>query len=193
MRSGDAERGDVPTSELRSTDSIGMFDGIVRVEIDGHTVEYYPAEVEIPATTIAGVHRYEYRVDAALDHHPRLRRAVVWFRTFADVSRVFGALHWADGTDLEALDRELTADRPGNDVDGVDSTDDSVDHRFDGALFVMPSDAMCLTCHSSSLVVAVDPGLPVSSIPRRRQHPTLVNCPVCGADRFVPHLEVLQT
>jgi hypothetical protein len=162
----------------------GAFDDVLRFDVDGQVVEYYPAGSELPVLLTTDLRGYEYRIDVALDHHPRLRRAAVWFRLPGDVVRIFGALHWADGRDLDALDRELQADT-------VDP--DRPESPFDVALFTVASDVTCQVCHSSSLVAVVDSALPLVSPARERQHPVSTHCPACGADRFRPHVEVLAS
>ena len=117
---------------------------------------------------------YEFRYDAVSARHPRMRRAFVLppGRSF------FGALHWADGTDLDLLD--TLAER------GAD-----VGEAADRAVFGMFASPICFACDTSRLVLGVDRGLgPLTPAQTTRRLST--SCPTCGDDGFLAHLEVLD-
>ena len=90
---------------------------------------------------------YEFRYDAVSARHPRMRRAFVRPPGYA----MFGALRWADGTDLDLLDTLVAA---GADVG------EAVDRAVFG-VFVSPT---CTVCHTPHLLLSIDGGL-------RRGHP----------------------
>lgn len=160
-------------------------DDVAMLEIDGELVEYFPPGVEIPLRRVAGLEGYEYRKDALVGDHPRLRRVVVRLHLATDVLRAFGVLRWTDAGDATLLDELVAA--------GLDTADpELLAIVLDGALFCTVHGVTCRVCHSSSMVATTEAGMPVSSLPRARRHVASHRCPVCGDDRYIGHYEVLE-
>ena len=147
--------------------------------LDGYAVRYVCAGEEMTAADREGAIGYVFRDDAVAFDHPRLRRAVVVF-PWRDGAprRVYGVLHWSDGTDLETLDQRA---RRGGDIA----------EEVDRALFCQIRGATCQACGNHVRMAAVDGGIPVATVARRRVHRLTASCPVCGDGRFVQHAEVL--
>lgn len=147
--------------------------------LDGFAVRYVCAGEELTATDRDEAIGYVFRDDAVAFDHPRLRRAVVAFpRLDGAPFRVYGVLHWSDGTDLETLDQSA---RRGEDIA----------EAVDRALFCQIRGASCQACGNHVRIAAVDAGIPVATMVRRRAHELSASCPVCGDARFVQHAEVL--
>src|SRR6478736_3696344 len=74
---------------------------MVTYERGGFPLLYLAATDPVAEELTAGEHTgYEFRLDCYAARHPRMRRAFVRPTRFV----FFGALHWADGTDLDLLD-----------------------------------------------------------------------------------------
>src|SRR6478735_1752046 len=117
---------------------------------------------------------YEFRYDAASARHPRMRRAFV----LPPGRSYFGALHWADGTDLDLLDTLVAG--------GAD-----IGEALDRAVFGVFTTPTCFSCATSRLLLGVDRGMgPLTPVQTSRRLSTV--CPTCGDDGFLAHLEVLD-
>ncbi len=136
---------------------------------------YLTATDQVPEELRAGEFSgYEFRYDAVSARHPRMRRAFVQ----PPGRSYFGALHWADETDLDLLDSLV--------AEGAD-----IGPAADRAVFGSFNTPTCLSCSSSRLLLGVDRGLGRLT-PAQLTRRLLTCCPTCGHDRYPPHLEVLD-
>ncbi len=148
-----------------------------RSRIDGWTVTYFSAGEEIPDAELTDVRGYQFRHDSAAFDHPRVRRAILDMPMKTGLRRYFGAIHWSDGTDLEALDGRARA--------GEDLTAALAD-----GLFCDIRNVQCLVCHDNHLVAVADSGNPIVTIPRQRDHAFSSTCPTCGNTSYIRHAEL---
>jgi len=152
---------------------------VIDTVVDGYAVRYFCAGDEMAAADTADLIGYAFRDDSVAFDHPRLRRAIVAFPwRDGPPRRIYGILHWSDGTDLEALDQRARAS-------------EDIAPAVDRALFCQVRGATCQRCGSNVRMAAVDGGIPVATLARRRDHGVRSSCPMCGDERFVPHTEVL--
>ena len=139
------------------------------------TLVYLCAVDDVPESVRTHEHSgYSFRNDADAARHPRMRRCLIEFPR----STFFGALHWADGTDLDLLD--LLADQ------GAD-----IGSAVDRAVFGVFGSVTCLACHTPRRVLGLDGGIPEPT-PAQRRRRWSTTCPTCGHDRYASHVEVLD-
>jgi hypothetical protein len=77
----------------------------VASDLEGALREYLPPGTSLPEARRAGVQGYDPAHDALFDGHPRLRRAVIEYRTGREAVRRFGALRFPPCTDPRAATR----------------------------------------------------------------------------------------
>lgn len=122
---------------------------------------------------------FDFAEDADLRVHPRLRRVLTTL--IRPEPKIYGVLHWSDGSDLAALDQKV--------LDGT-----AEDKDFAAALFAEPRTIICLGCEAQVRVLAVDTGQPLFArdrAERLRAHALKATCPVCGGRLGVPVVEFL--
>jgi hypothetical protein len=106
--------------------------------------------------------------DSWFRFHRRLRRVLTTL--VRPVPKIYGALHWSDGSDLDLLDEKI---RNGQ----------AVDADFAGALLTEPRTVGCLACEAEFRVLAVDTGRALFAgtlAERLRRHALKKSCPACG-------------
>jgi hypothetical protein len=122
---------------------------------------------------------FDFAEDADLREHPRLRRVLTTL--IAPEPKIYGVMHWSDGSDLTALDQKVQG---GNVEDG----------DFAGALFAEPRTIICRACEAQVRVLAVDTGQPLFASDRAerlRAHQLKRSCPACGEHWGVPVVEFI--
>lgn len=111
---------------------------------------------------------FDFAEDASLQAHPRLRRVLTTL--IRPEPKIYGVLHWSDGSDLTMLDQKVR--------DGTAKDDD-----FATAMFAEPRTIICRSCEAQVRVLAVDTGQPLfagNRAERLRAHALKAVCPVCG-------------
>jgi hypothetical protein len=96
--------------------------------------------------------------------------------------KIYGVLHWSDGSDLTLLDQKV---RDGD----ADDTD------FAGALFAEPRSMICRACEAQLRVLAVDTGQPLLARDRAERlcaHKLTRLCPVCAGHLGLPIVEFID-
>jgi hypothetical protein len=111
---------------------------------------------------------FDFAEDAGLRARPCMRRVLTTL--IRPESKIYGVLHWSDGSDLAVLDQKVR--------DGTVEDDD-----FGTALFAEPRTITCRSYGAQVRVLAVDTGQPLFSADRAerlRAHALKAVCPVCG-------------
>jgi len=84
---------------------------------------------------------FDFAEDADLRAHPRLRRVLTTL--IRPEPKIYGVLHWSDGSDLAALDQKVQG--------GTAEEGD-----FAGAVFAEPRTIVCRACEAQVRVLAVE-------------------------------------
>jgi hypothetical protein len=141
-------------------------------------VAYFAAGEQLSAGESEAI-GFDFFEEASLRNHPRLRRVLT--SLIPTKPKIYGVLHWSDGSDLTVLDQMV---RDGD----ADNTD------FAGALFAEPRSIFCLACESQLRVLAVDTGQPLFArdrAERLRAHKLKGSCPVCAGHLALPIVEFI--
>jgi len=118
--------------------------------------------------------------EASLRDHPRLRRVLT--SLIRPEQKIYGVLHWSDGSDLTFLDQKV---QDGHADDG----------DFARALFAEPRTIICQACEAQLRVLAVDTGHPLlvgDRAERLRAHELRRSCPVCAEHLGLPIVEFID-
>lgn len=137
------------------------------IRVGGWNVTYFAAGEQLPPGDPQAI-GFDFAEDAELRAHPRIRRVLTTL--LRAEPKIYGVLHWSDGSDLAALDRKVRDDA-GEEKD------------FAGAVFAEPRTIVCLKCEAQVRVLAVDPGQPLFArdrAERLRAHALKRTCPICG-------------
>jgi hypothetical protein len=112
---------------------------------------------------------FDATVDRKLENHPRMRRILLRGMPHWPLNRYL--LHWSDGTDLEALDKRVTA--------GSASEED-----FAGAVLGDLSPFLHRDCGTTLRTVKLDTTFPLFPDDRTRAqaHRYQAECPACGGE-----------
>jgi hypothetical protein len=149
------------------------------IRVGSRSVTYFAPGELLPLGESAAI-GFDFAEDAALRAHPRLRRILTTL--IRPEPKIYGVLHWSDGSDLDALDRKVR--------DGT-----AEDNDFATAVFAEPRTIICRGCEAQLRVLAVDPGQPLFAADRAerlRAHALKTSCPVCGGRLGVPVVEFIE-
>lgn len=148
------------------------------IRIGGRYVNYFASGEQLLPGESEAI-GFDFAEDADLRAHPRLRRVLTTL--IRPEPKIYGVLHWSDGSDLAVLDQKVQ--------DGTAEDDD-----FAGALFAEPRTIICRACEAQVRVLAVDTGQPIFASDRAerlRAHALKAACPVCGEHLGVPVVEFI--
>lgn len=148
------------------------------IEIEGKPVKYFSGGETLSEEDEKSV-GFDFADDRELQSMPHVRRVLTTL--IKPEPKIYGALHWSDGSDLGELDRKVDA--------GTVTNSD-----FGGALLAQPVSITCLNCKAQLRVLAVDGGQAIFAktlAERLRNHELKKVCPVCRAELRMNILEFL--
>lgn len=148
------------------------------IRVGGRYVTYFASGEQLLPGESEAI-GFDFAEDAELMAHPRLRRVLTTL--IRPEPKIYGVLHWSDGSDLAVLDEKVR--------DGVVEDGD-----FAGALFAEPRTIVCAACDAQVRVLAVDTGQPLLAgdrAERLRAHKLRRSCPACGAHLGLPIVEFI--
>jgi hypothetical protein len=150
----------------------------IDIQVDGRPVRYFFADEALSEEDEKAI-GFDFTDDRELRDMPHVRRVLTTL--IRPEPKIYGALHWSDGSDLAELDRKIEL--------GTATDDD-----FAGALLGQPMSITCPNCNAQLRVLAVDGGQAIfgrTLAERLRSHEIKRSCPECKTELRMNILEFL--